>query len=258
MSEMDVEWAEEEEVSVWQFRWLIDVLVKPRKVFERVAELKKNVWLLPLLVLMVSAVVVVLLSIPYARQSAPQMELPMDYEYYPNDYKENYQEVMAVNTSAGKIIIVPLLGRFAGIWLGWLLLGVLLHLSLTLNGSRSSNQSALNVVAWAMTPLALRNLVQIGYMLFAGAVVAGSGLSGFAPQDAAGFSLYASGILGLIDLYFIWQVFLTVLGARLISDFKPLKAWLAVLIALAVFVALRALPPYVSSQLSGIFSNGMF
>src|SRR5665648_133209 len=92
-------------------------------------------------------------------QSSQTVSTPEGFEYFSPEQQQQFQESLAVGASPVVTIIFPLVTRFLGIWLGWFLLASILHLSLTLNGSRSSNRSILNVVSWASLPFVIRDLI---------------------------------------------------------------------------------------------------
>lgn len=258
MSENELDYLEEERPKKLQFGWVFPIIVKPRQTLKAIAEKNHSVWLAPLLLLMVSALVLVLVSVPVSSQNAPPMEMPPDFEYFSPEQQEQFLQAVDMGSSPVNTIVFPLLLRYAGIWIGWFLLGSILHLSLTLNGSRSSNRSALNLTAWASIPFVIRDIVQIIAILITKQLILKPGLSGFVADGALGFMAFAAALLSFIDLYLIWQIVLLVIGARQISGLKSGKALLAVLIAVIVFLALKALPGFLGAQLSTLTSGGMF
>ncbi len=257
MSENDLDYLEEEKPKKLQFGWVFPILVKPRQTLQAIAEKNHSVWLLPLLLLMVSAVVLVLVSVPVISQSAPPMEMPPDFEYFSPEQQEQFLQAVDMGSSPVNTIVFPLLLRFAGIWISWFLLGSILHLSLTLNGSRSSNRSALNLTAWASIPFVIRDIVQIIAILTTKQLILKPGLSGFIADGASGAMVFVGAVLGFVDLYLIWQIVLLAIGAKQVSGLKSGKAWLAVLLAVVVFLALKALPAFLGAKLAALTGGGM-
>jgi hypothetical protein len=145
-----------------------------------------------------------------------------------------------------------------GLWLGWLVLGGLLHLILTMLGSRSTSVTAFNIAAWAALPLAIRLLVQIIYMLTAHRLIGASGLAGFLPADAQGALGFGRILLGMVDVYMIWQVLLLWLGAALSGSLARLRSLSGVLVAMLLFLALSALPVFLAGQISGLDTQRPF
>ncbi|TLN19759.1 YIP1 family protein [bacterium] len=240
-----------------RFDWLLPLFFRPRRTLGQVSEQNHGVWLAPLLVLSVLVVIAVLAASPI-RQQAAQMggEIPPDFQYWSAEQQQQYMEAQA--NSAGPIftLIFPALSALAGLWVSWFLLGSILHLALTLTGSRSSNTAALNLAAWASLPLGLRSIVQTIAMLANKQLIAGQGLSGFIASDATGLGLYLRSMLGFIDIYFVWMVVLLLIGAAIISGMRRGKAWVTTLVAVLILLALQALPGFIGGQLGGLSSGG--
>jgi hypothetical protein len=154
--------------------------------------------------------------------------------------------------------VFPGIGALLGLWMGWFVLGGILHLALTLLGSRSTTTTAFNLAAWSSVPFAIRLLVQIAAMLTAHQLISSPGVSGFIAADAAGVLMFLKGLLALIDLYLIWQVVLLVIGAASTPGLTLGKSLGGVLAAVLLVLVLSALPGFIASQLSGINADQMF
>ncbi|PKO14957.1 MAG: hypothetical protein CVU39_12840 [Chloroflexi bacterium HGW-Chloroflexi-10] len=252
MSENDLAYLEEEKPKKLQFGWFFPIFIRPRRVMAEIAEKNHAVWLAPLLILMISAVVLVLVSAPLIGQASQVVPDPEMNQYFTPEQQDSINQAASMGTSPVMTMVFPLLGKFAGIWIGWFLLGSILHLSLTLNGSRSSNRSSLNVVAWAGIPFVLRDIVQIVAILVTKQLITKPGLSGFMADGVSGGGAFLGAILAFIDLYLIWQIVLMVIGAGKVSGMKPVKVWLATLIAMVIFLALKALPVFLGAQLGSL------
>ncbi len=258
MTDIDIDYEVEQKPRKFVFQWFFPILFKPRKTLNEIAEKEHAVWIAPLTALMITALILVLVSSPLVGQSAQSASQPDMYEYYSPEQQQQYQDAVNMGASPVVTVIFPLLGKFIGIWLGWVLLGSILHLSLTLNGSRSNTRSALNLVAWSSVPFLIRDVVQIIAVLVTKQLIVQPGLSGFIAEGATGFNLFLAAILALFDFYLIWQVVLIASGAVKISGLKVGKAWLATLIAVLIFLILKALPGFLSAQLSGLNPTRMF
>ncbi len=258
MLEQDVSFVEEEKPRKFQLKWFFPLFFRPGKALEEISEKNYGVWLAPLLLLMVSALILVLVSAPIISSATPEVVAPEGLEYYSPEQQQQFSSAAEVSASPVVTTVFPLVGKFLGIWIGWFLLGSILHLSLTLNGSRSSNRSALNIVAWTSLPFLVRDLVQIFAILITRQVISAPGLSGFMADGASGFQTYLTAFLAFIDIYLIWQIILLGIGARKISGLKAGKAWLATLVAVLVFLALKAVPGLIAAQLSGLSTGGFF
>jgi hypothetical protein len=258
MSDIDLTYEEEEKPKKFQTKWFFPMFFQPNKALKEIAEKNYAVWLMPLCLLMLSALILVLVSAPIIAASSQNVTMPEGFEYFSPEQQEQFQN--AVTTSASPVVttIFPLVGKVLGIWISWFLLSSILHLSLTLNGSRSSNRSAMNIVAWSSLPFFIRDIVQIFAILITKQLITQPGLSGFMEIGTTGFPAYLSSLLSFVDIYLIWQFILVGIGARKISGLQAGKAWLATLIAFIVFLALKALPGLIGAQLGTLSTGGMF
>lgn len=241
------------------FKWILPLFTKPMKTTGEIVAQEKPVWLTPLLILSVLALVVVLVAAPIQRmQSQMGAELPPDFQYYSPEMQDQYFQAQSNQTSPLFVYVFPLLSGLLKIWIPWFLLSVILYLSLTLAGSRASSTRFYNLVSWAMLPFAVRMLVQIAVMLFSRSLLTAPGLAGFIDSETSGASAYFRSLLGFIDIYFILQVILLILGAVQLSGLTRTKAVAATLISLFILLFLSAIPGLLSSALSGLSLRGGF
>lgn len=241
------------------FKWVLPLFLRPVKTTGEIVAQEKQVWLTPLLILSALALLLVLIAAPIQRmQSQMGAELPPDFQYYSPEMQEQYYQAQANQTSPLFLYVFPLLGSLLKIWVPWFLLSIILYLSLTLAGSRASSTRSYNLVGWSMLPFALRMLVQIAVMLFSRSLVSAPGLAGFIDSEASGAGAYFRSLLGFIDIYFIFQVILLILGAVQLSGLTRGKAIAATLISVLILLFLAAIPGLLSSALSGLSLRGGF
>ena len=180
------------------------------------------------------------------------MNLPPDFQYYSPEQQAQFQQAMAATSSPVFLYVFPALVALSRVWIGWLLVGGLLHLVMTLLGGRGDTGAAMNLVAWAALPFALRDIVRIIAMLASQQLIASPGLSGFAPASEGFGPLFLVGLLGSVDIYLIWYSLLLVLGVRLGNGISRVKALSAVfLILILIFSAQAALVAF-AGQLGGL------
>ncbi len=217
----------------FDFSRLRDILFRPRQEFQAMTSESRATWLTPMLVLSITAILVVVVA-GYLKSRAAMMgeiPLPRDWQYWTPDMQNNYMQ--AQQATQGPII--PLVGSLAGLWLGWLLLAALLHFGSTLVGGRGSMQSALNIVAWASLPFALRDLLRIVFMLSAGHAINSPGLSGF--STSVGF---VSHLLTRTDIFLIWNMILLVIGFAIADGLSRGKAVTGVLVIVLLVLLAQA------------------
>ena len=80
MEDTDIDILDEAPAKKWHFEWVLPTFFKPKSTLHQIVEQDRAVWLTPLVILSVLALVSVLLSGP-ARMSAIQMgaTLPSDF-----------------------------------------------------------------------------------------------------------------------------------------------------------------------------------
>jgi len=240
-------------------RWLPGMLIKPRKTVQAVLAEDKAVWLTPLLVLSVLIIAAVLVSAPIQRQIIQSgANIPENFQYWTSDEQNAFLQAQASQTSPLFLYVFPVLRRVSGYWLIWLLTSSLLHLAITLRGSRSSRVRSSNLVAWAMTPFILRVLVEILVVLFARRLVENPGLSALVPSDAAGLKAYLRSVLSSVDLYYVWHIGLLLISARTLSGLSKSKALTSALVAVFVMLLLLGIPGFIGTYLSGISTTSRF
>ncbi len=233
-----------------RFDWIFPIFFRPRRTLQEITSLHYGAWLVPLLLLTVLALAQAVIS-GGARQTAVQtgqVELPSDFQYWSQEQQQQYFEGQATYSGPLFTTVFPAAAGLAQVWMGWVVLGGILYLALTMSGSRGGMAQALNLAAWSSMPLALRHLVQTASVLLTNTNIHAPGLSGFAPAGSA----FLGALLALFDLYFVWQFVLLLVGARAGTGLSPAKATTAVLFSFLIAWALFTLPGFFLNQLSGL------
>jgi hypothetical protein len=200
-------------------------------------------------VLTVTAILVVLVA-GYLRSRAAmlgEIELPRDWEFWSPEMQNNYMQAQQATQGPVFMYIMPMLGSLSGLWLGWLLLAALLHFGSTLLGGRGSMQSALNIVAWASLPFALRDILRIVYMLSAGHAINSPGLSGFLSTPG-----FLAQLLTRVDIFLIWQIVLLVIGLAITDSLPRGKAAAGVIVVMSLVLLAQAGLGALSSSFGGL------
>jgi hypothetical protein len=228
---------------------LRDVLFRPRQEFQEMTSESRATWLTPMLVLTITAMLVVIVA-GYLKTRAAMMgeiSLPRDWQYWTPDMQNNYMQAQQATQGPVFMYIIPLVGSLAGLWLGWLLLAALLHFGSTLVGGRGSMQSALNIVAWASLPFAVRDLLRMVFMLASGHAINSPGLSGF--SSSVGF---ISHLLTQTDIFLIWNVILLAIGFAITDGLTRGKAVTGVLVIVLIVLFAQAGLGALSSSFGGL------
>ncbi len=223
-------------------------LVRPRQVFEQMASESRASWLTPMLVLTVTATLVVIVA-GYLKSRAAlmgEMQLPQDWQYWSPDMQKNYMQAQQATQGPVFMYIMPWISSLTGLWVGWLLLGALLHFGSTLLGGRGFMQGALNIVAWASLPFAVRDLLQIVFMLFVRHPIVSHGLSGFVATTG-----FVSQLLTHLDIFLFWNVVLLIFGFGIADSLPRTKAVTGVLVVMLLVLLAQAGLGTLSASLSG-------
>lgn len=237
----------------WRFDWIIPTLTRPRQALSQIAATDKAVWQPPITILAVAALLRTLVSggIRQAAAAQGQITLPAGWEYYTPEQQAQFQQAMTATSGPIFVYLLPGVMAIIGVYLAWLVTGWILHLLLTMFGGRGSSQQALNVVAWATLPFAIREMVRLVAMWNNGQLLTSLGLSGFAPAGEGNIALLIVALLTLVDIYLFWQIGLLVIGARLVANISFAKVWTAVLVTMTIIIALRVAP----MMLSALFND---
>lgn len=223
-------------------------LIHPRQVFTEMTSGTRAVWSTPMLVLSLMAALVVFVG-GYLKSRAALMgeiPLPPDWQFWTSEMQNNYMQAQQATQGPVFTYIIPLVGASTALWLGWLVLAGLLHLGSTLLGGRGSMQSALNIVAWASLPFALRDLLRILFMLSTGHAIVSPGLSGFAVNA----SLWSQ-LLARTDIFLIWNVTLLVIGFGIVDNLPRGKAMAGVVVVMLIVLVAQAGLGMLGSGLGG-------
>jgi hypothetical protein len=230
------------------FKQSIAYLLHPRQGIAWLAGQEKPVWLTPMLVLSLTFLLYTIVNgILRARAAAMgEISLPADWEWWTPEMQNNYMQAMQATQGPAFLFVIPSVLGLSKLWLGWLIVSGMLHLVSTLLGGRGRMTSALNVVAFASLPFAVRDLLRVLYSLIAGHGVVSPGLSGFAS------AAFLSQLLGNLDLFLIWHAILLVFGIRAVDTLPLKKAAIGVVLLLLVILLVQSGLGALTANLGGM------
>ncbi len=203
-------------------------LRQPGKIFDRLASGEGGGrWRWPVLVVSLTLLLrVVVTGILRARLATMgQPALPPDWEWWSPEMQSNYMQALQVTQGPAFLYVIPAVSGWIGLWLRWLILAGLLHLASTLLGGRGSLHSASELVAWALLPFGVRDLLQVGYMLLTQRPILSPGLSGFVTVGGDAGSLFLAQCLKQVDLFLLWYWGLLAYGLQRVDNLTRGKAW---------------------------------
>ena len=241
-----------------RFNWVWGTLFRPRKTFPLILAQPGSSWLTPLLLLTLTALLLVFISGWLQGQTATSPELSPDFQYLTPE--QQTQMMQALQMRQGPIFryVFPALTAILGVWIGWLLVGGLLHLLMTLQGGRGDTSSAINLVAWASLPFVVRDILQILYLLFTRKLIASPGLSGFINPETGGLNLFMAELLALVDIYLLWRLLLLILGIKAATGLSIGKALTSAVISLLIVLLLQVGLGYLGATLGSLSIVRMF
>ena len=239
--------------------WVPRLFVKPRSTLARVNTQESAAWFVPMLILAIMVLLAVVVAAPIKRVNIQTgATIPEDFQWWSQERQQQFLQAQQNLTSPTFMYLFPLITGLAGYLLFWMICSSLLYLSLTLAGSRTTNQKVSNLIAWAMLPFALRELVKVIVIIGSKKLVDDPGLSYLIADDATGILTWLRGILGQVDFYGLLFVIFLYLGAIPLSGLRANKAVLATTVALLLVLALVGLPSVISTALSGMGGSGYY
>lgn len=243
----------------YHWAWIPRMFVKPRGTLAMVSEQEKAVWMAPVILLAVAVLVAVVVAAPIKRVNIQTgATIPDDFQWWSQDRQQQFLQAQQNLTSPTFMYLFPLISGLAGYLIFWLLCSSLLYLSLTLAGSRTSNQKVSNLIAWAMLSFVLREIVKTIAIIATKRLNENPGMSYLIANDAEGIMVWIKGMLRQVDFYASLFAVLVFLGAVPLSGLKANKAVLATAVALLLVLLLAGLPSVVSSALSGMGGSGFY
>lgn len=242
-------------LSRFHFGWVVPVFLRPRQAFADIVAHASGSWLTPLLLLTLAALLQVIAS-GYVRQQMAfmgQIQLPPDFQYYTPEQQAQFMQTAQATQSPVFLYVLPAALRIGQIWLGWLLVGGLLHLVLTMLGGRGDTGAALNLMAWAGLPLGVRDVVQAVAIFSSGKLIQSTGLAGFVDVTAGNTgAVFAAAFLALVDIYLIWHIALLIVGVNAGTALARPKVWGGVLATLLFVLSFQALVGFGLAQAGGM------
>ena len=225
------------------------MLFRPRRGFQEMAAESRSTWLTPMLLLSITAILVVVVAGFLKSRAAlmGEVQLPPDWEFWTPEMQDNFMRAQQATQGPVFLYIMPIIGSLTSLWVGWLLLAALLHFGSTLLGGRGSMQSALNVVAWASLPFAVRDILRIIFMLAAGHAIVSPGLSGFTSTPG-----FVAQLLTRLDIFLLWHVVLLVIGFALTDGLPRGKAVTGVLVVILLVLIAQAGLGALTSSFGGL------
>lgn len=237
-----------------RFDWAIGMIFHPGRTLEQITSQAINSWLTPMSLLTLATIARVLVAgrIKQALMLSVGPTLPPDFQYYSPEQQAQFLQAAQATSGPVFVYIFPLITALLGVWIGWLLVGGLLHLVVTLLGGRGETGFSINLVAWASIPLTVLEIVRAAVMLATNQLIENPGLAGFAPTSPDGDSTYLAALLALVNIYLVWHIVLLIIGVKKGSGLSAAKASGGVIFTVGLVIAAQALISFLLGKLGGL------
>ena len=242
------------------------MIVRPRATLEVLREHGGRTWWVPALLAVLLIVLPIVVAAPVtARQTREAVRAAQEQweAEVPAGDEAQIEQAMSVAASPLITVVFPAAGRVVGQVVGWLAWAGALYLAGLALGGRSTFGHMFRMVVWTWLPYVLRGLLQTVYILLSGQLIANPGLSGLVRDSRAvgemvlarpgpGQTLLAA-FLAKVDLFWMWNLVLLVIG---VTVFTRLPRRKAVLLTLGVWLLLTAVS-LLPALVGGLFARQM-
>lgn len=225
--------------SVWSS--LVSIIDKPAATFAGLTAHSRLKWVLPLVLAVVMIVFNAWVTAPHSSELAKKAAVQqMTQSGLTPDQIEQATEQTARFQSPTFLGIVGSITGSLFIAIAWLAGAALLYFVSLVAGAEFTFGSVFAVMAWSTIPTTLRSLVQ-------GTLIAITGkfpvYTGLAALQVSGDVLADSrnpmiALLSFADIFWLWHIFLLVIGMAVATQFSKIKAFWIVLIYAAASIGL--------------------
>ncbi|NPA91743.1 MAG: hypothetical protein GXO55_09905 [Chloroflexi bacterium] len=257
-------------------RFLINLIIRPARAFQALAERGTKGWILVGLFVLIFTVLPIIVAAPITRErilesmrAVQQVEItpvpgPGAPAGQPTPPEEPPPEVTQFVANPLFTVVIPSITAILGVIIGWAFWAGALHLLAVFLGGRSAFGKMFQGVVAASLPTGLRGLFQTLYITATHSLIENPGLSGLVPLNTKDpTQMFASppplsriilhNLLGRIDIFTVWSLFLTTLAVWAIARLNKRKAFLIVLgvwILVTLLILIPTLIPF-------LFMGGM-
>ena len=253
---------------------MIIALVRPKRGFSAIGESAKWLWLVPLTLLVASAVAKGAVNTPLtiaeqqevieqqmsgfeaetteaegtrAEREKAEAEGEVVMPEETNVVTPDIETVSGIATVSA--VVFAALGAIASIMLS----ALFFYVAAKVAAKELSYSAPLTVVGVMLIPQAIRNLVQTVYILVTGKALMHPGLGALvAPADAMQAPPASYAVLSQIDLWVFWSLFILFGGlTSTLIGLEKKRAWTAFGVFVFVVFVMQAVPTFVTSAFRG-------
>ena len=236
---------------LWQL--LFGIIDRPAATFKAVlARRKWYMWAVPLLVVLLCMAFMMVVRTPYDREIA-QQELERRLATMTPEQAEAARAGMETFMSVPVRLAMGLVTAIIMLLIGVVVQAAILYFGALVAGGEVDFGSVFTMSTWTRLPMALYFLVQAVFMVIAQRALNAPGLSalvatGDLMKDAQN-PLFT--LLGRLDPFWLWHLFLVVVGLSVAARFSRVKSLVLTLVYVVVSLAVTALPTLLFGGLAG-------
>ena len=231
---------------------LFSMIDRPALALAEIAARPKWRWVLPTILLLATTTGSIVLSGPLTAEQT-QKALQQQLATLPAETAEMARAQIDRLQQPGFVLGMAIAGGLLGLALAWLLAAAILYFGMVVSGADLNFSALFATLPWLWLPFALRGVVQTGWMLYRGRLIANPGLSHLVstgkPLEDAANVVY--GALSYVDLFVLWHLVLAFVLARTLPQFSRGKAFVLTLVYAAISLGLRLLPTLLGGSLLG-------
>ena len=241
-----------ETTPMWQL--LLGIIDRPAATFEAVlARRKWYMWVVPLVIVLLCLGVMMVVRTPYDMELA-QQQLERQLATMPPEQVEAARAGMETFMSFPVRLAMGLVTAVLMLLIGVVVQAAILYFGALVAGGEVDFGPVFTMSSWTRFPMAAYFLVQAIFMFVAKRAINAPGLSalvatGDLMKDAQD-PLFT--LLGRLDPFWLWHLFLVVVGLSVAAQFSRKKSLVLTVIYAAITLAVTAIP----SLLFGGFAGG--
>jgi hypothetical protein len=236
---------------LWQL--LFGIIDRPAATFKAVlARRKWYMWAVPLLVVLLCMAFMMVVRTPYDMEIA-QQELERRLATMTPEQAEAARAGMETFMSFPVRLAMGLITAIIMLLIGVVVQAAILYFGALVAGGEVEFGSVFTMSTWTRLPMALYFLVQAVFMVIAQRALNAPGLSslvatGDLMKDAQN-PLFT--LLGRLDPFWLWHLFLIVVGLSVAARFSRVKSLVLTLVYVVVSLAVTTLPTLLVGGLAG-------
>ena len=236
---------------LWQL--LFGIIDRPAATFKAVlARREWYMWAVPLLVVLLCMAAMMVVRTPYDMEIA-QQELERRLATMTPEQAEAARAGMETFMSFPVRLAMGLVTAIILLLIGVVVQAAILYFGALVAGGEVEFGSVFTMSTWTRLPMALYFLVQAVFMVVAQRALNAPGLSalvatGDLMKDAQN-PLFT--LLGRLDPFWLWHLFLVVVGLSVAARFSRVKSLVLTLVYVVVSLAVTALPTLLFGGLAG-------